>query len=101
MLLNHYFCFVLVAVVTVSVTSLHFGPSKATRIQQSFLWAKLLNLRAGDGIDVQESGEGTLIRFYNLKNGTCPYAARTWITLLELGLPFEIIELSLEDRDDW
>jgi glutathione S-transferase len=31
----------------------------------------------------------------------CPYAARTWITLLELGLPFELIGVNARNKEDW
>jgi glutathione S-transferase len=43
-----------------------------------------------------ESGADTknLFQFYMFQGGTCPYAARTWMVLLELGLPFEMIELA-------
>ena len=33
-------------------------------------------------------------KFYTLENGMCPYAARTWMTLLELGLSFDTVEVN-------
>jgi len=38
----------------------------------------------------QVDGRLPLMKFYCLEGGLCPYAARTWITLIELGYPFEI-----------
>jgi glutathione S-transferase len=51
----------------------------------------------------KEDNETTsnLFKFYTLKGGMCPYAARTWMTLLELGLPFEIIDVSPMNKEDW
>lgn len=99
--LNHMFCefFILLVIATVSVSSFQFGPFKATTRHFSHIGKQMLTLRGGDGVDLQ--GQETLIKFYTLKGGMCPYAARTWITLLELGLPFETIEISREDKDDW
>lgn len=41
------------------------------------------------------------LKFYSLEGGMCPYAARTWITLLELGLPFELIEVNARRKEQW
>lgn len=83
---------------TVSVSGFQSVPSKAaaTRDRSNVV----ISLRGGDNIETQ-SEEDALIKFYTLKGGMCPYAARTWITLLELGLPFETIEVSREEKDDW
>ncbi len=42
-----------------------------------------------------------MLQFYY--NSNCPYAQRTWITLLELGVPFEPIEIELgkDNKTDW
>ena len=51
-----------------------------------------------DGI---RDNDSKFLKFYMLEGGTCPYAARTWITLLELGLPFEIVEIDAQNKPDW
>lgn len=39
------------------------------------------------------SSQVSLIFYYS---PYCPYAQRTWITLLELGLNFELVEIELK-----
>ena len=41
------------------------------------------------------------LKFYNFENGSCPYAARTWIAMAELGLPFELVPVSPYPKPDW
>ena len=48
-----------------------------------------------------ETNNAGLLKFYTLKGGMCPYAARTWVTLLELDLPFESIDVSPMKKEDW
>jgi len=43
----------------------------------------------------------TPIQFFLLPNNTCPYAQRTHIALKELGLPFDITEVSGMPKPDW
>ncbi|CAJ1950576.1 unnamed protein product [Cylindrotheca closterium] len=83
-----------------SVSSFQSGPLETTTRNRSHVGKTLLTLRGGED-DIKTQQEETLIKFYTLKGGTCPYAARTWITLLELGIPFETIEISKEDKDNW
>lgn len=42
-----------------------------------------------------------ILHFY--RNRNCPYAQRTWITLLELGVDFELVEIELgkDNKTDW
>ena len=102
MFYNRHFCtwIFLQTIVTASVSGFQSVPSKGTSTRQrSNIRDDLLVLRGGEsGV---QSDEETLIKFYTLKGGMCPYAARTWITLLELGLPFETIEITQEDKNGW
>eukprot|EP00591_Stephanopyxis_turris_P001505 CAMPEP_0195511962 /NCGR_PEP_ID=MMETSP0794_2-20130614/4102_1 /TAXON_ID=515487 /ORGANISM="Stephanopyxis turris, Strain CCMP 815" /LENGTH=281 /DNA_ID=CAMNT_0040639663 /DNA_START=55 /DNA_END=900 /DNA_ORIENTATION=+ len=43
----------------------------------------------------------TPIQFFTLPGNTCPYAQRTHIALGELGLPFDITEVSGMPKPDW
>ena len=45
----------------------------------------------------------TPLRFFTLPGNTCPYAQRTHITLIELGLPFDTSEvlMDLGVKPDW
>mmetsp|Transcript_3701 Transcript_3701/g.7766 ORF Transcript_3701/g.7766 Transcript_3701/m.7766 type:complete len:281 (-) Transcript_3701:42-884(-) len=43
----------------------------------------------------------TPIQFFLLPNNTCPYAQRTHMTLKELGLPFDMTEVSGMPKPDW
>ena len=45
----------------------------------------------------------TPLRFFTLPGNTCPYAQRTHITLIELGLPFDMSEvlMDLGVKPDW
>ncbi|KAL9188187.1 hypothetical protein ACHAXT_006565 [Thalassiosira profunda] len=43
----------------------------------------------------------TPIQFFTLPGNTCPYAQRTHIVLKELGLPFDITEVSGMPKPDW
>jgi len=42
-----------------------------------------------------------VFNFYTMENGMCPYAARTWITLLELGTPFDLVGVSPTAKEEW
>jgi len=42
-----------------------------------------------------------VFNFYTMENGMCPYAARTWITLLELEVPFDLIGVSPMAKEEW
>lgn len=39
------------------------------------------------------------LRFVN--NAVCPFAHRAWLTLLELGLPFEELSADLKNKQSW
>lgn len=43
----------------------------------------------------------TPLQFFTLPGNTCPYAQRTHITLNELGLPFDITEVTGMPKPDW
>jgi len=44
----------------------------------------------------------TPVQFFTLSGNTCPYAQRTLITLLELGISFDTCEVSLTpSKPDW
>ena len=57
--------------------------------------------RASVAMDGNRDDDSFFFKFFMLEGGTCPYAARTWITLLELGLPFEIVEIDAANKPDW
>ena len=44
---------------------------------------------------------GAPIQFFTTPGNTCPYAARTYIVLEELGLPFDLTEVSGRPKPDW
>lgn len=48
---------------------------------------------------VDRTDPGTPIQFFCLPENACPYAARTLITLKELGIPFDTFEVS--GKPDW
>ena len=101
-ILNRIFCnfIILQTIVAASVSGFQPVPSSpASTRERSIVGNGFLVLRGG-GSNVQ-SEEETLIKFYTLKGGMCPYAARTWITLLELGVPFETIEITRDEKDGW
>mmetsp|Transcript_12403 Transcript_12403/g.23246 ORF Transcript_12403/g.23246 Transcript_12403/m.23246 type:complete len:295 (+) Transcript_12403:94-978(+) len=43
----------------------------------------------------------TPLQFFTLPGNTCPYAQRTLITLYELGIPFDVTEVSGRPMPDW
>lgn len=43
----------------------------------------------------------TPLQFFTLPGNTCPYAQRTLITLCELGIPFDVTEVSGRPMPDW
>ena len=43
----------------------------------------------------------TPIQFFTLPGNTCPYAQRTHITLNELGLPYDVTEVTGMPKPDW
>lgn len=43
----------------------------------------------------------TPIQFFVLPGNTCPYAQRTHIALVELGIPFDTTEVSGMPKPDW
>jgi glutathione S-transferase len=45
--------------------------------------------------------DGILLKFFTLEGRMCPFGARTWITLLELGLPFELVEIDAKAKTGW
>lgn len=53
------------------------------------------------GLSLEEDAATNQLKFYTLEGGMCPYAARTWITLLELGLPFELVEINAKNKAEW
>ena len=42
----------------------------------------------------------TPVEFYTVPRNTCPYSARAMITLIELDIPFQMIEVPFELPDD-
>lgn len=97
----------LIAVVLASSQSLQHGkylPSFHVRAvtdrQTSLFGARGGNQRDMASTDGSKATED-FMKFYTLKGGMCPYAARTWIALLELGIPFELIEVSPIEKEDW
>jgi len=69
----------------------------------------LAALRGGAADDDSDSNSNDqkqprLLSFYILEGGMCPYAARTWMTLLELDLPFDTTEIAYKNnakKPDW
>jgi glutathione S-transferase len=62
------------------------------------------SLRARIRANVELESDTVLprMKFYCLDGGMCPYAARTWITLIELGFPFEIEYMNPTNlKSDW
>ena len=59
--------------------------------------------QSGKSTDDDDSSrsKSPIFKFYNMENGMCPYAARTWITLLELGIPFENVGVSPMKKEEW
>lgn len=43
----------------------------------------------------------TPIQFFTTPDNTCPYAARTYMVLKELNIPFEMTEVSGRPKPDW
>lgn len=74
-----------------SITSLSYHHRRRRRRRAL---SSSLMLRGGGGA---ETANKKLISFYILEGGMCPYAGRTWITLLELGLPFDYVEIPYTD----
>jgi len=43
----------------------------------------------------------TPVQFFTTPGNSCPYAARTFIVLKELGVPFDVTEVSVREKPDW
>jgi len=77
-------------------------PTSTSRL----LLAALRGGAADDDIDSNSNDQKQprLLSFYILEGGMCPYAARTWMTLLELDLPFDTTEIAYKNnakKPDW
>ena len=59
------------------------------------------DLRGGYDATVDGADPSTPIQFFAFPGKTCPYAQRTHITLLELGIPFDITEVTAMPKPDW
>ena len=57
--------------------------------------------RCGDGNSSVLAKDANNIQFYIFKGGLCPFAGRTWIVLLELGLPFDMIFIDFNVENKW
>ena len=56
----------------------------------------------GGGYDATVGADPkTPIQFFTLPGNTCPYAQRTHITLNELGLPYDVTEVTGMPKPDW
>jgi hypothetical protein len=107
MLLSFFYGLILLAVALASSQSFQYGQSRVKMSRAAthqVLPRLLLDIRGGNHLEMTSTGEAettdTLIKFYMMKGGTCPFAARTGIALVELGLPFETIEVS-PMKEDW
>jgi len=76
---------------------------KAHGLLQSLKWFKMKpsSLYMG-GYDATIGADpSTLLQFFTTPGNTCPYAARTYIVLKELEIPFDMTEVSTQDKPDW
>uniref|UniRef100_A0A7S1BU69 GST N-terminal domain-containing protein n=1 Tax=Corethron hystrix TaxID=216773 RepID=A0A7S1BU69_9STRA len=58
-------------------------------------------LRMGGYDATVGTNPSTPIQFFTTPGNTCPYAARTFIVLKELDLPFDMTEVSGRPKPDW
>ena len=61
-------------------------------------FSRVVSLRGGYDATIGPDPSNP-IQFFTLANGMCPYAARTLIVLIELGLPYETVEIT--GKPDW
>lgn len=108
MLFSIFYGLILLAVALASSQSFQYGQSRlkmSRAATHQVLSRLLLDIRGGNHLEMTSTGEpettNALIKFYTLQGGMCPYAARTRIALVELGLPFETIEVSPMKKEDW
>ena len=70
----------------------HISPHHLTRC--------ITELRGGYDATIG-ADPSTPIQFFTLPGNTCPYAQRTHIALQELGIPFDVTEVSGMPKPDW
>mmetsp|Transcript_13080 Transcript_13080/g.15353 ORF Transcript_13080/g.15353 Transcript_13080/m.15353 type:complete len:289 (-) Transcript_13080:133-999(-) len=76
---------------------------EAHGLLQSLKWSKMKpsSLYMG-GYDATIGADpSTLLQFFTTPGNTCPYAARTYMVLKELEIPFDMTEVSTQDKPDW
>eukprot|EP00980_Cylindrotheca_fusiformis_P018351 scaffold5997_cov133-Cylindrotheca_fusiformis.AAC.2 len=107
MILSFAYNLLFITLATISSHSFQYRESWRTRCVNAATDESSAHFRIRGGGPLESASTDAaresdkLIKFYTLKGGMCPYAARTWMTLLELGIPFEMIEVSREDKEDW
>ena len=67
-------------------------------IPQDRVWT---DLRGGYDATIVGANPTTPIQFFAFPGKTCPYAQRTHIALLELGIPFDMTEVTAMPKPDW
>ncbi len=67
-------------------------------IPQDRVWT---DLRGGYDATIVGANPTNSIQFFAFPGKTCPYAQRTHIALLELGIPFDMTEVTAMPKPDW
>jgi glutathione S-transferase len=78
-----------------------YRPSWARKTDSKILSCCSVVPRCGDVDSPVSTKDTDIINFYIFKGGLCPFAGRTWIVLLELGLPFDMVYIDYNVENPW